>query len=169
MRPGLLLPSGQSICLCPKSRVLFVTSDSAPNGQTSDTVVPSVADTRIMRNGKSSIHHRLQNDHVRGVVKVSSPTILDTITAHPSVGTKCETIKTTSRGKPLNSTLPQRNDLMPRAKNDGTKSDTEKKRLTVNLPIETHNDFKAWCSQQGREMSEVIVEFVEQCIKKTSK
>ena len=58
---------------------------------------------------------------------------------------------------------------MPRAKNDGTKSDTEKKRLTVNLPIETHHAFKLWCTEQKREMSEVIVEFVERCIKEQSK
>ena len=59
--------------------------------------------------------------------------------------------------------------MMPRAKNDGTKSDAEKKRLTVNLPLETHRAFKVWCTQQGREMSEVVTEFVEQCLKKQSK
>ena len=46
---------------------------SAPNGQTSDTVVPSVADTRIMKYGKRSIHHRLQNDHVRCVASRFQP------------------------------------------------------------------------------------------------
>ena len=58
---------------------------------------------------------------------------------------------------------------MPRAKNEQPKSDTEKKRLTVNLPPETHHAFKLWCTEQKREMSEVIVEFVEQCIKEQSK
>ena len=62
--------------------------------------------------------------------------------------------------------------MMPSTKNERAKSpatDIKQKRLTVNLPSETHNAFKAWCSQQGREMSEVIVEFVQQCLKKTSR
>ena len=42
----------------------------------------------------------------------------------------------------------------------------QKKRLTVNLPPETHRAFKVWCTQQGREMSEVVVDFVERCLKK---
>ena len=61
---------------------------------------------------------------------------------------------------------------MPRAKNEEEKSpttDTKTKRLAVNLPPETHHAFKLWCTEQKREMSEVIVEFVEQCLKKQSK
>ncbi len=61
---------------------------------------------------------------------------------------------------------------MPRAKNEQAKSistDTKTKRLTVNLPPETHHAFKLWCTEQKREMSEVIVEFVEQCIKEQRK
>lgn len=172
MRPGLLLLSGQPICLCRKSRVLFVTSDSNPNGQISGTVQKSVADTRIMKYGKCSIHHRLQNDYVRCVARASSHgTIPDSSIVQPSVGTKCEIGKTTSRGKPLNATLPQRNDMMPSAQNARAKSsptDTKPKRLTVNLPPETHHAFKVWCTQQGREMSEVVVEFVERCLKQKS-
>ena len=171
-RPGPLLPSGQPICLCRKRRVLSVTSDSVPNGQISDTVQKSVADTRIMKYGKRSIHHRLPNGNVRCVARASSHgTIPDSSIVQPSVGTKCEIDKTTSRGKPLNATLPQRNDMMPNAQNERAKSpptDTKPKRLTVNLPPETHRAFKVWCTQQGREMSEVVVEFIQQCLKKKS-
>ena len=35
-----------------------------------------------------------------------------------------------------------------------TETEQKKKRLTVNLPPETHHAFKVWCTQQGREMSE---------------
>ena len=52
---------------------------------------------------------------------------------------------------------------MPKTKTPST--DTKQKRLTVNLPPETHHAFKVWCTQQGREMSEVVVEFVQQCLK----
>ena len=61
---------------------------------------------------------------------------------------------------------------MPNAQNERAKSPstkTEPKRLTVNLPPETHHAFKVWCTQQGREMSEVVVEFVNQCLKKQGK
>ena len=61
--------------------------------------------------------------------------------------------------------------MMPNAQNERVKSpptDTKPKRLTVNLPPETHRAFKVWCTQQGREMSEVVVEFVQQCLKKKS-
>ena len=50
-----------------------------------------------------------------------------------------------------------------------TETEQKKKRLTVNLPPETHHAFKVWCTQQGLEMSEVVVEFVHQCLKKQSK
>ena len=61
---------------------------------------------------------------------------------------------------------------MPNTKNERAESPstkTETKRLTVNLPPETHLAFKFWCTAQKRDMSEVIVDFVEQCVKKTSK
>ena len=61
---------------------------------------------------------------------------------------------------------------MPRAQNECAKSPptkTEPKRLTVNLPPDLHRAFKVWCTQQGREMSEVVVEFVQQCLKKQDK
>ena len=45
----------------------------------------------------------------------------------------------------------------------------KQKRLTVNLPPDVHRAFKVWCTQQGREMSEVVVEFVNQCLKEQSK
>ena len=45
----------------------------------------------------------------------------------------------------------------------------KQKRLTVNIAPETHHAFKVWCTQQGVEMSQVVVEFVEQCLKKQSK
>ena len=60
---------------------------------------------------------------------------------------------------------------MPSTQNERAKSpptDTKKKRLTVNLSPETHHAFKVWCTQQGREMSEVVVEFVERCLKQKS-
>ena len=50
-----------------------------------------------------------------------------------------------------------------------TETEQKKKRLTVNLPPETHHAFKVWCTQQGREMSEIVVEFVHECLKKQSK
>ena len=50
-----------------------------------------------------------------------------------------------------------------------TVTEQKKKRLTVNLPPETHHAFKVWCTQQGLEMSEVVVEFVHECLKKQSK
>ena len=50
-----------------------------------------------------------------------------------------------------------------------TETEQRKKRLTVNLPPETHHAFKVWCTQQGLEMSEVVVEFVHECLKKQSK
>ena len=50
-----------------------------------------------------------------------------------------------------------------------TEMEQKKKRLTVNLPPETHHAFKVWCTQQGLEMSEVVVEFVHECLKKQSK
>ena len=56
---------------------------------------------------------------------------------------------------------------MPNTKSPAT--DTKKKRLTVNIPPKTHHAFKVWCTQQGREMSEVVVEFVERCLKKQNK
>ena len=49
-----------------------------------------------------------------------------------------------------------------------TETEQKKKRLTVNLPPETHHAFKVWCTQQGREMSEVIVEYVERSLKNQS-
>ena len=116
-----------------------------------------------------------QNDHVTGVVESTSShgTILDTIYCSPKCRDKVRNHQNYLARKAAKlQSLPQRNDIMPSTQNERAKSpptDTKKKRLTVNLPIETHNDFKAWCSQQGREMSDVIVEFVEQCIKKTSK
>ena len=172
VRPGPLLLSGHMICLCRKSRVLFVTNHSVPSGQTSDTVQKSVADTRIMRYGKRGIPHRFRNNLVPCVARASSHgTIPDNSIVQISVGTKCEIDKTTSRGKPLNPTLPQRNDIMPNAQSERAKSpptNTKPKRLTVNLPPETHHAFKVWCTQQGREMSEVVVEFVERCLKQKS-
>ena len=45
----------------------------------------------------------------------------------------------------------------------------KQKRLTVNLPPDVHRAFKVWCTQQGREMSEIVVEFVHQCLKEQSK
>ena len=60
---------------------------------------------------------------------------------------------------------------MPSTKNERAKSpspDTKHKRLAVNLPPETHRAFKVWCAQQDREMSEVVIEFVERCLKQTS-
>ena len=62
--------------------------------------------------------------------------------------------------------------MMPSTKNERAKSpstDTKPKRLAVNLPPETHHAFKVWCTQQGREMSEVVVEFIHQCLKKPNK
>ena len=44
----------------------------------------------------------------------------------------------------------------------------KQKRLTVNIAPETHRAFKVWCTQQGREMSEVIIEYVERCLKQKS-
>ena len=51
-------------------------------------------------------------------------------------------------------------------------TETEKKktkRITFNIDPETHHAFKLWCTEQDVEMSEVLVKYVEQCLKKRSK
>jgi predicted HicB family RNase H-like nuclease len=42
------------------------------------------------------------------------------------------------------------------------------KRVNVNIPTELHNRFKAAAAAQGREMTEVILEFIESYVAKNA-
>ena len=162
--PGLLSPAGHAKCLCQKSCVLFATSHSTPNGQISDTVATSVANGRII---KHENRLRLRHVFVRNAKKVSSLSMVGIASALSSAGAKPDPGVTIKRGK----RRPQRSKMMSQESRTAVKTETEqkKKRLTVNLPPETHHAFKVWCTQQGREMSEIVVEFVHECLKKQSK